>query len=307
MRVTLIHNPKAGSRSRISRDRLEALVRSAGHEARYQSAKEDWAAALEEPADLVAVAGGDGTVSRVAKRMAGRQTPMTVLPAGTANNIARTLELVRPLEELVRGWSNARRVKLDVGRAHGPWGERSFVEGIGVGLFAAGIEEVDANATMATLHRGDAKVSYAMQILRERLERCTPVAVRATVDGRDVSGDYLLFEVLNIPYVGPNLFLAPDSKQGDGCFDLVLVGEAERERLRHYLAHWQEDKPRLAVLPSIQGRELRMAWSGFELHIDDERWSADEAGGDRRGGEIVLRIEEQRVAFLVPADDSNQA
>jgi diacylglycerol kinase (ATP) len=296
VRVTLIHNPGAGKRSRIDPDKLTRLVREAGHEVRYQSAKENWQAALDAPAELVAVAGGDGTVSRVAKAMVGRDTPITVLPAGTANNIARTLSLTqRPLEELIQGWAEARRVKLDVGFVHGPWGERHFIEGVGIGLFPARIAHVDSNETIESLQRGDAIVSYALQLLREELERCQPLRIEASLDGRDISGDYLLFEALNIPYVGPNLFLAPDSAQGDGNFDLVLVRDAERDRLRQYLAHWQEDKPRLAVLPSTQGRSLHVEWRRFDLHIDDEFCQAP-----ARPGGIDVRMEDVAVQFLVP-------
>ena len=92
---------------------------------------------LDKRAGLVVVAGGDGTVARVARRMVGRGVPVAILPAGTANNIARSLGLLKqPFEELVRGWRDARRVQLDVGIAAGPWGERYFVEGLGAGLFA---------------------------------------------------------------------------------------------------------------------------------------------------------------------------
>ena len=42
----------------------------------------------------------------------------------------------------------------------------------------------------------------------------------------------VLLESMNIPYIGPNLFLAPDSRQGDGCFDVVLVTSSECDRLR---------------------------------------------------------------------------
>ena len=83
------------------------------------------------------MAGGDGTVAGVTRRMVGRGVPVAILPSGTANNIARSLGLLkRPFEELVRGWRDARRVKLDVGIAYGPWGQRYFVEGLGAGLFA---------------------------------------------------------------------------------------------------------------------------------------------------------------------------
>ena len=51
-----------------------------------------------------------------------------------------------------------------------------------------------------------------------------------------------------------------------------MVTEAERERLKIYLSNWQENRERLAVLPSHRGKQLRIEWTGFELHIDDKLW-----------------------------------
>ena len=63
MKVVLIHNPDAGSDSQPSGDELARLIGDAGHSVLSQSSKHvDWQRVLEEPADLIAVAGGDGVV-----------------------------------------------------------------------------------------------------------------------------------------------------------------------------------------------------------------------------------------------------
>jgi diacylglycerol kinase family enzyme len=304
VRVLLLHNPGAGQHAKKDLDRLLALIRECGHEVRYKSAKDDgWAKALDEPCDLVAVAGGDGTVARVVKKMVGRGVPVAPLPVGTANNISTTLGIVgRPLEDLVHGWKDARRMKLDVGVAEGPWGKRYFVEGVGVGLFAQTVPLVDSDPRRKQLKTPADKVRFALQKLEERLAHLQPVAVKASLDGKDVSGDYLMFEALNIAYIGPNLFLAPDSEQGDGQFDLVMVSEAERDRLSQYLKHWQEKKPRLAVLPSRQGKHLRIDWTGFRVHIDDEFWPEEGEKPQSTSGAIDLRMQGTAVEVLVPAD-----
>jgi diacylglycerol kinase (ATP) len=92
---------------------------------------------LAKPCDLIAVAGGDGTVGKVARCVIGSRTPIAVLPMGTANNVANGLGVAgRPLEELIEGWKSARCVNFDVGLAKGPWGSQHFIEGFGIGLFA---------------------------------------------------------------------------------------------------------------------------------------------------------------------------
>jgi len=298
VRVTLIHNPGAGKQGRDNGERLVAMLAEHGHDVRYRSSKEDgWKKALKKPADLVVVAGGDGTVARVARRMVGRGVPVAVLPSGTANNIARSLgQVERPYEELVRAWPEGRRVKLDVGLAKGPWGERYFIEGLGAGVFA----QLLGNPAGKKAKKAKRPVENALERLREVAARCEPLEIAAQVDGKDISGRYLMLEAINLRYVGPNLHLAQDTQPGDGHFDVVMVTAAERARLVHYLEHWQENRDRLAVLPSLRGKRLRMEWTGFELHIDDKLKPKDDAKPQEMSGIVEARLDGDTVEFLVP-------
>lgn len=300
MRVTLIHNPGAGKQARDASD-LKKLLRRAGHEVRYRSAKEPgWKEALKKPADLVVVAGGDGTIGRVVRRMPGRDVPVALLPSGTANNIARSLgQLERPFEELVRGWENARQMRLDVGVARGPWGERYFVEGVGAGVFADLLASSDPKKSKKR-KKGKNPVEAGLRRLRRQAQRAEPIQICATLDGEDISGEYLLFEALNLRYIGPNLFLTANTEAGDGRFELVMVTEAERSRLLYYLEHWQDDRERLAILPSKPGSRLEMEWSGFPLHIDDKLQPKVKARPRQMAGMVEARIDGASVRFLVP-------
>ncbi|HUQ24539.1 MAG TPA: diacylglycerol kinase family protein [Burkholderiales bacterium] len=298
MRVTLIHNPGAGAKSGGDKKRLLKLLEDAGHDVRYQSADdEDWEDALADEVDLIAVAGGDGTVGRVARGIVGRGIPVAPLPSGTANNISRSLGLIdQPFEDLVRAWPDGRRVKLDIAVAEGPWGTRSLVEGLGMGLFA----RLLAGPRPRRLPRKpEEKVSHTLERLRQRAQRAKQIALKATLDGKDISGDYLMLEAVSIPYVGSNLFLAPESKPGDGQLDVVQVTTDERDRLVHYLTTWQENRERLAVLPSHRGKRLTLEWTGYELHLDDKLWPGD---GDtaKPPARIELRID-AAVEFLAPS------
>jgi len=299
VRITLIHNPQAGRQRAGAARKLVKFLSDHGHEVRYYSAKEDgWKRALKKPADLIVVAGGDGTVAKVTRRMVGRGVPIGVLPSGTANNIARTLGLLdRPFEELVRGWERPRRVKLDVGIAAGPWGERYFVEGVGAGLFASLL----ANPARKPRKKRKGAVEAGLRRLRDEAEHCEPLELRARLDGEDISGRYLLVEAVNLPYVGPNLHLAHDSKPGDGQFDVVLVTEAQRDRLLYYLEHWQDNRERLAMLPTRRGRRLQIEWTGFALHIDDKLWPKAKAKPREMAGLVEARLDGDAVEFLLPA------
>jgi diacylglycerol kinase (ATP) len=313
VRVTLIHNPGAGKQGKGSAEQMIEALTDAGHEVRYQSSKDDgWKQALKKDADLIAVAAGDGTVGRVTRRLVGRGVPITVLPSGTANNIGRSLGLIeRPFEELIRGWETARRVKLDVGVASGPWGERYFIEGVGTGLFAELLASSAAAPEKAKARkskgRSSAVVDSALRRLRDLAEHIDPIEVNAQLDGKDISGSYVLFEALNLRYVGPNLHLAHDSNPSDGELDVILVSEAERKRLVYYLDHWQDDRDRLAVLPSERGRRLELEWAGFPLHIDDKLRPGARAKPKEMAGHVEARLDGETVEFLVPTNEKAKA
>ena len=300
MRVTLIHNPGAGSTGEKDALKLAKLLSRAGHEVRYRSSKErGWKRALRKPADLIVVAAGDGTVGRVIRRMVGRDVPVTLLPSGTANNIARTLGLLeRPFEDLVHGWETARHVKLDIGVAKGPWGERYFIEGVGAGLFANLLARPKRKG--AKVGKPKDVVDRALRRLQDMAVHCEAVDVAATLDGEDISGRYLLFEAINLRYVGPSMFLAPEGKTGDGLLDVVLVTEDERAHLLEYLNKWQENRERRAVLPTRRGRRLKVEWTGYELHIDDKLYPREDDEHDAMAGIVEAWIEPAAVDLLVP-------
>jgi len=305
MKATLIHNPSAGDDKRATIGQIEALLEEAGYKVRCQSSKDKgWHKALKKSADVVVVAAGDGTVSKVARRMIGRHVPIAVLPLGTANNISKTLGIADlPITQLIRSWKTAREVKFDAGHASGPWGERYFIEGIGAGLLTSSIPKVKRNKTMPALQEAGVKVTYAQQIFREHLEVSPSVPLEATLDGEDISGRYVVFEVLNMKYIGPNLFLAPEVEHNDGEFEVVLLAEKHRQRLHNHIKHWQEGKPRPPRFGSRHGSRLRIEWTGFPIHIDDKIWPRKPLKKTGRERETIhIEVEPKAVTFLVPKE-----
>src|SRR5438874_1321557 len=136
MRVTLMHNPKAGD-AKHGKKQLMAALAKAGHKATYQSTKKkNYKKALKKSADLVIAAGGDGTVGKVGEELIDSGIPLCVLPLGIANNLARSLGFIGPVEKIIRQLKRGKKRAFDVGVARGPWGKRYFFESVGGGLFA---------------------------------------------------------------------------------------------------------------------------------------------------------------------------
>jgi diacylglycerol kinase (ATP) len=304
IKVTLIHNPTAGDDSQPSGDQIADMIQTAGHKVRYHSSEDDdWKKALKTSADIVAVAGGDGTVGKVARRMVDERTPIAILPVGTANNVGHTLGLTgRALERLIAEWESARRVSFDVGKADGPWGSYYFIEGFGVGLFASTILSLEKrqDPVLATDVSRDEEIGRVLTILKERLEKHTPKRLTVRLDDQDFSGDYILVQALNIRYAGPNLDLAPAADTNDGLLDVVLLPHGEEKKLSQYLMRCIRGRAVKSKLPVRRGRHLRIKWDGSPVHIDDQPWSANERRRKGASNTINVRIGAHSVSFLCP-------
>jgi len=279
MRILLVHNPKAGSKEHEGEDFIKAL-KKAGHKATYQSSKEKGIAkALKKKIDLVLVAGGDGTVSKVARRLVATdsEVPLAVLPLGTANNFARSLGFCLSEKELIEQLNDGKYDTFDVGLARGPWGKRYFFEGAGAGLFA---DYLRAPKEDGKKDKPKSKVEAMRSHVRELHRRLRTYRARQweiEVDGSDLSGRYLLWHAMNIRSVGPVLTLTADAKTSDGTFDFVGAREEDRALLLDYFDARVGGKRRKFPLRAKRFTKMRLHWNKWPLHFDDELWpSKDE-------------------------------
>ncbi|RNL57275.1 lipid kinase [Arthrobacter oryzae] len=112
---------------------------------------------LAEGHDLVVVGGGDGTVSCAAGRVAGTDVVLGVLPLGTANDFARTLEIPGNLAEACAAVADGKVVDIDLGRANG----EPFLNVASVGLSVAVTE-----ALSPRLKRYLGPLAYGVATLR---------------------------------------------------------------------------------------------------------------------------------------------
>jgi diacylglycerol kinase family enzyme len=107
-----------------------------------------------QDADAVLVAGGDGSVRRIALGLINRNVPIGVLPMGTANNIARTLKLPRDPLRVIQELEAMVPARRDVGHFVAPWGTGHFVEGAGFGPFSGRpfSSRIRARRSPSTIH-----------------------------------------------------------------------------------------------------------------------------------------------------------
>ena len=91
---------------------------------------------MEEGHDLVVVGGGDGTVGCAADLAAGTDVTLGILPLGTANDLARTLQIPPDVAAACETVARGKVVDIDLGRADG----RAFLNVASAGL-SVGVTE----------------------------------------------------------------------------------------------------------------------------------------------------------------------
>lgn len=274
-RALIIHNPSAGNAGH-SREELIQVVRKAGYNAQYVAVEEeaDWKQIKPGNEAVVFVVGGDGTVKKIAQKLLDntpeRRTPIHLLPLGTANNIARTLQISTVLER--HAINVDRNTKsFDCGMVTGLPGEKFFIESAGFGIFPELILEMqDTDIEAGPLQ----ELNLALEVLLKIIKRYKPQKATIKADGLTVTGSFLLVEIMNIRFLGPNIQLAPAADPGDGFLDLVLIPANRKARLEEYLAELINGSDNLAGLEgfikTMRVQKVQITWNGHKVHIDDK-------------------------------------
>jgi len=304
MKIAVVHNPNAG-RSDLKVDELLALLRATGHRPEPVAMSDDLADAPEvKRAELLAIAGGDGTVRKVALQFVGNPLPLAIFPIGTANNISKSLGFTGDASSIVAGWAHSQKRGVDVGRARGPWGERLFLEGIGIGIVGRGI------GIMGTI---DQQSSRKFSDVEDKLQRdlavfvalafeFSAVHVNCSADGHNLSGDFLLLEILNIRHAGPRIELAPKADPSDGLFDVVFALREDREQLKTTFLENLSLRKASTFLSKQKTREFYLAMRAGELRIDDEVVLSKSVSStdQQRTDDIDISVIPRALQFLIP-------
>lgn len=271
-KALLIHNPGAGGADH-SEEELLKTIRKEGFTCKAGSFEKGWKS-VDDDTDFIVVAGGDGTIRKTAKKILDRgildrSFPLGLLPLGTANNIAATLGIEGKPEELIASWKDGKLKQYDVGIVRGDKKTFFFLESYGYGIFPYLMQKMkqmseETNASPAE------KIQAALKALHEIILSYQPKLCKLKIDGIDHSGNYLLAEIMNTRSIGPNLVLSPDADPGDGTFDVVLVPEADKEKIAEYVNAKISGNDATYHFLKIPARHVVITWNGKHAHTDDE-------------------------------------
>ncbi|MFC0513807.1 diacylglycerol/lipid kinase family protein [Mucilaginibacter angelicae] len=194
--------------------------------------------------ELVAVYGGDGCVTEVAATLHGTNTPMAIIPGGTANVMAKELgipqETVLALE-LLKG--NAGQLKaIDMGLMN----DKPFLLRVNLGIMADMVLQADRE-----LKDNIGQLAYGITAIKT-INDAEQVKYKLKIDDKVIEEEAVSLTVTNSGNIGIGDFtLQPGISITDGLLDVILLkdnsfmsilkvaGSALLQNKTDAVQHWQ--------------------------------------------------------------------
>jgi len=167
--------------------------------------------AARNGAYAVVAVGGDGSVNDVVQGLLGTDTLLGIIPKGSGNGMARTMQIPLSTSEAIKVINKGNTVKMDVGYANGS----PFISNAGV-AFDALISRKFAKSEQ----RGFWMYSW---LVTKYLWMYKSWKWNISVDGKQFSEYAFMVNVANGQQFGYDFKIAPMASYTDGYLDLVII------------------------------------------------------------------------------------
>ncbi len=288
-KVSLLINPLAGKGKALSvADELQSLLKKLNVEtdALMPTSRNEVEGVINESVDsgidtLLAV-GGDGLINQAVNVLAETGTVLGVIPVGTGNDFARSLNLDSGglLEQAHRALSPATQVDLI------KCGSQHVATSVICGFPAA----VNLRANGLRFPKGSS--SYTFATLME-LPFMTPAVYKFKLDGESFEVTAAAVVIANSAYFGGGMKICPDASTSDGLLDVCVIGDVGKfDLLRSFLkvrTGDHVDHPKVSI---FKASEIEITGTGI-IRGDGEQL-----------GELPAKIQIQRGAINIAGGDN---
>lgn len=290
MRIMIIGNPTAGAgRAGRSILRLEQALRGRG--CVPQTVLTDWrghateiARDIEDTVDCLVVAGGDGTIHETINGLADPiRTPIAILRVGTANILAKDLNLPVDVDAVADSIVRCRVRWLDIGRLGA---DRRFLMVVSCGFDASVIRSIHENRRSARGPWG-----YPRPIFRTMLCHSSPRLLVQVDGGAPIEGAMVV--VANTRTYAGVMSVADRARPDSGHFDVVVFPRGRLVSLMRYA--WMSWRCRIS-----QAKDVAYV-TGTSVRIESADEPDVEVDGEYYGSTPVeLTLQPAAVSVVVP-------
>jgi len=209
----------------------------------------------------VFVIGGDGMVHLAVQELANRSIPLALIPAGTGNDFARSLNL--PLDaplQLLKTYLASTPIQLDLGQVN----DEFFADILSTGFDSV----VNERANRMRVIKG--RMKYNIAILLE-LSTFKPKSYEFRVDSVSFTTKAMLIAVSNGISYGGGMKVTPNAELDDGLFDIMVLGPVSKfEFLKVFPKVFSGGHVSHPAVKILRGKEVSIT-SDAVAYADGER------------------------------------
>lgn len=157
--------------------------------------------------------GGDGLAHLVLQSVVPREIPFAVMPAGTGNDIVRTLGWsLNDVDSYLNRVVNEEPKQIDLGNVDSEW----FAAILSTGFDSV----VNERANRLSWPKGPQRYNVAIAM---ELPRFAPLTYEIELDGDSFTTEAMLIAIGNGRSYGGGMYVCPQAQLDDGLFDVMIL------------------------------------------------------------------------------------
>ncbi|MCD7033232.1 YegS/Rv2252/BmrU family lipid kinase [Metabacillus sp. GX 13764] len=240
-------------------------------------------------ADAIYIYGGDGTVHECINGIAPleKQPRIAILPGGTCNDFARTLNIPLNLKAACEALVNGKEMLVDAAAVNDDY----YLNFWGIGLITEASNNIDGNQKALL-----GKISYFLSAFKT-VQQIEPFSFKLMVDGEEIEDKAVMILAANGQYIGTNLLPYPGISIQDGKADIFILKETN-----------------LSVIKDILNMRGSEAWDntgssilhfqGSQISISTESEMEADTDGEVYGKTpAMITVKKQHLRMAVPAEE----
>ncbi len=208
--------------------------------------------------------GGDGTVNEVVNGIAGTQSSLGVIPAGSGNDFIRSITTTYNINDILVNTINGEVKNIDLAKANNKY----FINISSIGFDADVVVNADKFKKVSGITGSMAYViSIIYTVIQKRISK-----IKIHIDDSEMELKLLLAAIANGKFYGGGMLAAPEAKIDDGLFDICLISEASRfQILSLFPKYIRGEHGQLKEVQFLRGKKIKIESSeDLRLNIDGE-------------------------------------
>jgi YegS/Rv2252/BmrU family lipid kinase len=210
-----------------------------------------------QPERVIAV-GGDGTVSLVAKQLLGKNIAMGILPAGSANGMAKELNIPIDVDAALDIILNGEIIPSDVIRINDK-------------QICLHLSDLGVNAQLVKyFEQGNlrGKLGYALKVFKV-LWRKKLMHVTIKTDKEEIEKNVFMVVIANASKYGTGALINPEGNLHDGIFEIVVFHKIAFGSILKMFLHFRRFNPKKVEVFEAESATITTT-KGVHFQVDGE-------------------------------------